>query len=144
MRGKRESMSDPQAPRRRKSSPSSSRSSAGGTGGGGPLPMAALIVGIIVAGLGIGALVSAFQNRETSNVPELGATSLPAITPVPQISGPRPVITLPPTPSPSPIPTPSPAPSPSASASATPPAKPSAQPSATPSALAGASALPSA
>ncbi len=44
--------------------PPPSRSSAGGTGGG-PLPTVALVIGVIVAGLGIGALVSAFQNRGT-------------------------------------------------------------------------------
>jgi hypothetical protein len=92
--------------------------------------MAALIIGVIVAGLGIGALVSAFQNRAT--LPELGATSIPMVTPVPQPTGPSPVVTLAPTPAPTPSPvpsvtaSPSPAPLPSRSASPAPTPTPTA------------------
>lgn len=91
--------------------------------------MAALIIGVIVAGLGIGALISAFQNRGT--LPELGATSVPAVTPVPQPSAPPPLITPAPSPSPtaSPVPTPSPKPKPSPTAA---PATPAATPAPTP------------
>jgi hypothetical protein len=92
--------------------------------------MTALIIGIIVAGLGIGALISAFQNRGAP-VPELG-NALPVITPVPQPPPQAPITPVPaasPSPSASPAATASPRPSPSA--------KPS--PSATPSAAASAS-----
>src|SRR5471032_1782368 len=98
MRGKRDAMSDrPGRPRRSSSSPSSR---SGGSGGRGPLPTVALAIGVIVAGLGIGALVSAFQNRGT--VPELGATSAPQVTPVPQPPRPSPTITPAVTPEPMP------------------------------------------
>jgi hypothetical protein len=100
--------------------------------------MAALIIGVIVAGLGIGALVSAFQNRGT--LPELGATSAPAVTPVPQVAGPRPVVTLAPTPSPA-SPTPSPTRTPAASPSPARTASPS--PAPTESASPAATATPS-
>jgi len=93
--------------------------------------MAALIIGVIVAGLGIGALISAFQNRGTPP-PELGATSMPVVTPVPQPSAPPPLATFGPVPPPSPTPTPlpthaaKPKPSPTATASVTPLPSPSA------------------
>jgi hypothetical protein len=111
--------------------------------------MVALIIGVIVAGLGIGALISAFQNRGT--IPELGATSAPAVTPIPQPRAPSPRLTLPPTPSPSPVPSRSPAPSPSPAPSAvpspvpspSPPAKPSPTPQPTPTAGPTATPLPS-
>ncbi len=96
--------------------------------------MAALIIGVIVAGLGIGALVSAFQNRAA--VPDLGPTSIPAVTPVPQPSAPAPVITLPPT-APPPVPTLTPKPAPTHS----PKPKPSHTPAAAPT-QAGASPSP--
>jgi hypothetical protein len=115
--------------------------------------MAALIIGVIVAGLGIGALVSAFQNRGT--LPELGATSVPLVTPVPQPAGPQPVVTLeptaPPVPSPAPSATASPTPKPSPTASASPSPSATVTPhataapstaGATPSPLAVASASP--
>lgn len=98
MRGKREAMPDPSSRRRRPPTPPPAR---GGGTGGGPLPTAALAIGVVVAGLGIGALVSAFQNR--GNLPELGATSAPAVTPVAQVT-PTPLGTLPPRPTPSPAP----------------------------------------
>lgn len=89
--------------------------------------MAALIIGVIVAGLGIGALVSAFQSRGT--LPEL-ASSLPAVTPVPQPSV-QPVIRRSPTPTPKPTPSPTASASPSPSPAPTPSAKPSPTPAAT-------------
>jgi hypothetical protein len=104
--------------------------------------MAALIIGVIVAGLGIGALVSAFQNRGT--LPELGATSIPQVTPVPQLTGPQPQITLAPTAAPSPSPTPSPTPSPKPSPSANPSPTPSPSPSPAASVTPRATAAPSA
>jgi len=66
MRGKRDAMS---IPNRAVAAPLPAATLTRRWTGGGPLPMAALIIGVIVAGLGIGALVSAFQNRAT--VPEL-------------------------------------------------------------------------
>ena len=106
--------------------------------------MAALIIGVIVAGLGIGALVSAFQNRAT--VPELGATSIPQVTPVPQPPV-TPLVRLTPTPEASPSPTDSPSstPSPSPAPSRTPSPSPTPIPSATvaPTATAASSPSPS-
>jgi hypothetical protein len=148
MRGKRDAMPDPPSRRRRPSSPPSR--SGGGAAGGGPLPTAALAVGVVVAGLGIGALISAFQNRGAP--PQLGATSVPAVTPVPQPSPPSPLPTLAATPSPAPSKTASARPSPLASATpkaaataAAPSPSPSAVPTAAlPSALPLASASPAA
>jgi hypothetical protein len=139
MRGKREAMPDPPSRRRRTSSPPSR--SGGGAAGGGPLPTAALAVGVVVAGLGIGALISAFQNRGAP--PQLGATSVPAVTPVPQPSPPSPFPTLAATPSPAPSPTPTAAPRSSPLAPAAPkPAATAAAPSSSPSAAALPSAAP--
>ena len=101
--------------------------------------MAALIVGVIVAGLGIGALVSAFQNRAAG--PDQGPTSIPAVTPVPQPAAPAPVLTLPPTAPPTvPAPTPTPAPKPTPTHSPKPTPKPA--PAATASAMPTAAATP--
>jgi hypothetical protein len=140
MRGKRDAMPDPASRRRRSSSPPPAR---GGGTGGGPLPTAALAIGVVVAGLGIGALISAFQNRGA--VPQLGATSVPAVTPVPQPSPASPFPTLAPTaaPSPSPAPTPSAAVKPSPAPRRS-PAPPSPTPAATTAALASPIALASA
>jgi hypothetical protein len=111
----------------------------------------ALVIGVIVAGLGIGALISAYQNR--GGPPQLGAgippvTPVPAATPQPDQSplaapsstptptpeptdSPTPSATDTPAPSPTPLATASPVPSPSPTATATPTATPTAAPTAT-------------
>jgi hypothetical protein len=101
-------MPDPDSRRRRPSAPPpSKRSSGGGTGGGGPLPFAAVAIGVIIAGLGIGALGSALMNRNTTPT---FPTSAPVVTPVPQPSPVTPAPTLAPTASPEPTPSPTAAP----------------------------------
>ncbi len=98
----------PEPPSRRRRSSSPPPPARGGGTGGGPLPTAALAIGVVVAGLGIGALISAFQNRGT--LPQLGATSVPAVTPVPQPAFASPPPTLAPAPTAAPTGTPTPAP----------------------------------
>jgi hypothetical protein len=135
-------MSDPTPRKRRSQSPPPAR-------GGSPLPWVALVIGVIVAGLGIGALISAYQNRGTPP-PQLGA-GIPPVTPVPQPSAapdesplampsatPSPEPTA--SPSPSPKPTPSPTPVPTSSPTASP--APTPAPDATPSPAPTASATP--
>ncbi len=131
-------MSDPTPRKRRSQSPPPAR-------GGSPLPWVALVIGVIVAGLGIGALISAYQNRGTPP-PQLGA-GIPPVTPVPQPSAapdesplampsatPSPEPTA--SPSPSPKPTPSPTPVPTSSPTASPAPAPDATPSPAPTASA--------
>ena len=104
--------------------------------GGSPLPWIALVIGVVVAGLGIGALISAYQNRGAPT-PQIGA-GVPPVTPVPQESAtapPSPLGIARATPSPSPVPTAAPSPTPRSTA------LPTASPAATP--LATASPAPS-
>jgi hypothetical protein len=136
-------MSDPTPRKRRPQSPPPAR-------GGSPLPWVALVIGVIVAGLGIGALISAYQNRG-GPPPELGA-GVPQVTPVPTVTPdpdqsplstapsptPTPAVTLAPTAAPTATavpttaPTATPSPTPSPSASAAPSAAATASPAASP------------
>jgi outer membrane biosynthesis protein TonB len=86
-----------------------------------------LVIGVIVAGLGIGALISAYQNRGTPP-PQLGA-GIPPVTPVPQAT-PAPDQSPLGLPSATPSPTPSPTAAPSTAAVSTP--SPSPAPTAAP------------
>jgi hypothetical protein len=132
-------MSDP--PRRRRSPapprrPSSSSSSW--------LPTIALGIGVVVAGLGIGAFLSAMQHKETQTTASTRATpvrGLPPLTPVAHATrGPVAIATLVahPTASPTPTATASPTPTARPTGTATPRATPRAtaspRPSATPAA----------
>jgi hypothetical protein len=116
-------MSDPAPRRRRTNTPPPSRN-------GSPLPWIALVIGVIVAGLGIGALISAFQNRGTPNLPP----SAPTVTAVPQATpespAPAPLETVMPIPSPTGTPPPTPAPHPTRKATASPGPTATATPSA--------------
>jgi outer membrane biosynthesis protein TonB len=115
--------------------------------GGGWGPTIAMFLGIVVAGLGIGALLGAFAQRGQNESPGASYSAAPAVTMVPQARGPVAIATLAPphtaeptaeptpTPEPSPSPTPAPTatPQPSPVATATPaPAPTTAAPTATP------------
>lgn len=91
--------------------------------------MIALFSGVVVAGLGIGALISAYQNRGTP--PAVMASSVPRVTPVAS-EPPLAVVTAAPSPSATPTaaPTRSPAPTSTPTAQAT--VKPSSAPPPTP------------
>ena len=124
-------MSDP--PRRRRSTPPPRRSSESSS----LLPTVALGVGVVVAGLGIGAFLSAVQHRgaATSTTSTTTARGAPVVTPVVRSTrGPVALATAiaHPTLSPAPraTPTPTSTPAPTATASVTPRATPS--PRATP------------
>ena len=72
-------MSDP--PRRRRSTPPSRRSSETSS----VWPTIALGIGVVVAGLGIGAFLSAMQHKEagkTTSTATTGSRGLPVVTPV--------------------------------------------------------------
>jgi outer membrane biosynthesis protein TonB len=130
----------PEAPRRRRpSSPSSRRSS-----GSSILPTIALGIGVVVAGLGIGAFLSSMQTKGTTT---RTASRIPApvVTPVPQPPRrPVAVATLVAHPTPTPIRTPKPSPSPSAEPTVTPEATAKPTPAQTAKAVARVTAAPSA
>ncbi len=130
----------PDPPRRRRSpSPPPPRRPAGG--GSNLLPTIALGIGVVVAGLGIGAFLSALQSRHASSTTTTTTTAaggVARVTPVPHATrGPVALATLVahPTPSPTPEPTATPSPTPEPSPTPAPTAPrptPSAAPSATP------------
>jgi hypothetical protein len=98
----------------------------------GLLPTIALGIGVVVAGLGIGAFISAFQNKSADTTTTV-RTGVPQVTPVAQRTrGPVAVATAVPHPTESPSPTPSPLPTASPRASATPRATATPQGTATP------------
>jgi hypothetical protein len=104
------------------------------------LPTIALGIGVVVAGLGIGAFLSALQNRGPSSTTIAASTpsSLPAVTPVARATrGPIAVATMVahPTPTPTPNPTPTPAPTATTAATAIPAATATPRPTASPRAL---------
>jgi outer membrane biosynthesis protein TonB len=107
------------------------------------LGFAALALGIVIAGLGIGALLAAFQQRNAGDQAAVLSTAAPLVTPVPAASRvPLAVATIVPprsplpsaSPSASPLVSPSPsnAPSPAPTPSPTPAASPSLAPTAVP------------
>lgn len=101
------------------------------------MPTIALGIGVVVAGLGIGAFLSALQSKGHRDAPPAAVSSVPVITPVPRPSrGPVVIATMVAHPTPTPTPT----------ASPTPAATPTAEPTATPQATATprASAAPAA
>jgi|GEM_PF-706431 len=131
-------MSDP--PRRRRSTPPPSRRSSESSS---LLPTVALGVGVVVAGLGIGAFLSAMQHRGagTSTTSATTAHSAPVVTPVARPTrGPVAFATVAahptasPTPRATPVPTPTPQPSATPAATATPRATASPRPTRTPTA----------
>jgi len=94
----------------------------------------ALVIGVIVAGLGIGALISAYQNRGTPP-PQLGA-GVPPVTPVPLATAApeeSPLAMMSATPSPRPSPSPASSPQPTASPSPEPTVSPTPEATALPS-----------
>jgi hypothetical protein len=138
-------MSEPPRRRRSPSSEPPRRSS----GGSSLLPTIALGIGVIVAGLGIGAFFSAMQSKGHPQPTTATSGGAPVITPVPQPSrGPVVIATMVAHPTPTPAPAPTPTPEPSATAAPTPTprvtAKPSSppRPSAPPAAVAAATAAP--
>ncbi len=141
---KREPMPQ-EPPRRRRPQPSSNEA------GGGWGPTIALFLGIVVAGLGIGALLGAFAQRSQNPSPVAQFSPAPDVTPVPQaphgavaIATLAPTHTAEPTPSPTPEPSPSDerslAPSRAQSASAVP--SPSPRPKPSPSVAPAVTAVP--
>jgi hypothetical protein len=142
-------MSDPPRRRRSPSSPPPRRPPSGGSS---LLPTIALGIGVVVAGLGIGAFLSALQGKHASTSSTSTTTTRVAqMTPVPQVTRealatpvPHPTATPTAEPSPTPEPSATPAPSrtPAASATPRPSATPAPTPTARPSALASAAALP--
>lgn len=121
-------MSDP--PRRRRSTPPPSRRPSGSPS---LLPTIALGVGVVVAGLGIGAFLSAVQHRSATTSSTSVTHGAPLVTPVGRPTrGPVALATVVAhqTPSPTPAATPTPRPTASAKATATPVA--TATPRATP------------
>lgn len=127
-------MSDPPRRRRSPSSPPPRRSPGGGSS---LLPTIALGIGVVVAGLGIGAFLSALQAKHESTS-RTSTTAVARITPVPQATR-----AAEPTPVPHPTATPTAEPSPTPEPSAA-PASPTPAPSPTPRASATASPVPSA
>jgi hypothetical protein len=109
------------------------------------LPTIALGIGVVVAGLGIGAFLSALQNKHASTS-STTTTRVAAVTPVPRATEAiAPVTPVPhPTATPTAEPSPTPEPSATAAASPTPQASPTPRPSATPTALPSAPASPAA
>ena len=137
-------MSDP--PRRRRSTPPPSRRSSESSS---LLPTVALGVGVVVAGLGIGAFLSALQHRgaTTSTTSTTAAHSAPVVTPIVRSTrGPVALATVAAHPTPSPTPrataTPAPRPTATATASATPRETASPRPTATASVAATAKPTP--
>jgi hypothetical protein len=120
-------MSDP--PRRRRTQPPRRPTSSSSSW----LPTIALGIGVVVAGLGIGAFLSAMQHKETRTAASTRATAVPglaAVTPVARATrGPIAIATLVAHPTASPAPAATATPTPTARPSATP--KPSASPHAT-------------
>lgn len=105
--------------------------------------MIALALGVVVAGLGIGAFLSALQTRDHRERATIAAAtpSAPLVTPVPQPTrGAVAVATMvahaTPTPKPTPEPTPEPTPTPQATATPRPTPEPTATPRPQPSATA--------
>ncbi|MDB5093713.1 MAG: hypothetical protein JWO85_1814 [Candidatus Eremiobacteraeota bacterium] len=99
------------------------------------LPTIALGIGVVVAGLGIGAFLSALQNRGPSSTTIAASTpsSLPAVTPVARATrGPIAVATMVAHPTPTPTPNPTPAPT---ATTAIPAATATPRPTASPRAL---------
>jgi len=135
-------------PRRRRSEPPSSRRSSSAPS---LLPTIALGVGVVVAGLGIGAFLSAMQNRDSSHATTAPAPNrLPVVTPVAQPTrGPVAIATLvahaTDTPSPKPTATQPATTSPKpAATTTTPAATPTPRPTASPAASVKPSAAPAA
>ena len=126
-------MSDP--PRRRRSTPPPSRRSSESSS---LLPTVALGVGVVVAGLGIGAFLSAMQHRGASTTTTTTAShGAPVVTPVARATrGPVAVATVVPHPTATPVPSATPTPQPTATATVTPRATASPQPTLTPAATA--------
>jgi hypothetical protein len=124
-------MSSSQPPRRRRAVPPSEPPS-----GGGWLGFAAIALGIVVAGLGIGALLAAFHERNANDGTVAAISSAaPLVTPVPEESRPPLAIATiepPRTPSPSPEPSDTPTPVASATPAPTPTPVPSVAPSTPP------------
>jgi hypothetical protein len=107
------------------------------------LPTIALGIGVVVAGLGIGAFLSALQNRGPSSTTTAASTqsSLPAVTPVARATrGPIAIATM--VAHPTPTPTPTPAPTATAAATAIPAATATARPTASPRAALAAVSTP--
>jgi hypothetical protein len=115
-------MSEP--PRRRRIPPSPPRGRSSRTGAG-ILPTIALGIGVVVAGLGIGAFLSALQNKNARSPVPVASSGFAVVTPVAQPSpGPVAVATIvaraTPSPTPEPTDTPTPTVPPTAPARATP------------------------
>jgi outer membrane biosynthesis protein TonB len=128
-----------EAPRRRR--PSSPQND----GGGGWGPTIAMFLGIVVAGLGIGALLGAFAQRGQSGAPVAQYSPAPDVTMVPPSPrGPVAIATLVPphTAEPTDEPTPTPEPSPAETATPSPTPRPSPSPAPTATATAAATATP--
>jgi hypothetical protein len=118
-------MSEP--PRRRRSASPPRRASRGPS----LLPTIALGIGVVVAGLGIGAFLSAVQRSAPSTPLAVPSNGLPVVTPVAQPSrGPVAIATI--VGRPTPTPTPSPSASPTAPPSETPTPAATPAPSPTP------------
>ena len=133
-------MSDP--PRRRRSTPPPSRRNSESSS---LLPTVALGVGVVVAGLGIGAFLSAVQHRGTNTTTTAVVSSAPAVTPVVRSTrGPVALTTVVPHPtfSPTPRATPTPQPTATATATATPRETLTPRPTATPAGAATAAPTP--
>jgi cytoskeletal protein RodZ len=128
----------PEPPRRRRS-PSSPQQRRTSREGNGILPTIALGVGVVVAGLGIGAFLSALQSKSAGAPGPAPSGVLPVVTPVAQPSrGPVAIATL--VGHPSPTPTPEPTDTPEATDTPISTATPAA--TTTPSAPARATAAP--
>ena len=136
-------MSDP--PRRRRTQPPRRPTSSSSSSW---LPTIALGIGVVVAGLGIGAFLSAMQHKETRTAASTRTTAAPGLPPVTPVGratrGPIAIATLVAHATASPTPAATASPTPTARPSATP--KPSASPHATatprPSATPAAAATP--
>lgn len=109
--------------------------------GGAPIPLLVLVVGVVVAGLGIGALASAYQQRMVG-IPAVLATAAPLPATSPAVAATPAAPSVAPAVEPSPVPTPartpapvepvatsSPTPAATAGPTATPPPSPAAAPS---------------
>jgi hypothetical protein len=125
-------------PRRRRTPPSPQRrSSREGTG---ILPTVALGIGVVVAGLGIGAFLSALQSKNGGTPTAAPTNAFPVVTPVAQPTrGPVAIATI----FARATPTPKPTAKPSASATPRRTAPPTTAPTATPAPRASATAQPS-
>jgi hypothetical protein len=110
-------MSEP--PRRRRIPPSPPRGRASRAGAG-ILPTIALGIGVVVAGLGIGAFLSALQNKNAATPAPLASNAFPLVTPVAQPTrGPVAIATIVARATPSPTPEPTATPAPTAAPRAT-------------------------